>query len=143
MSAFHNTRREYIILPASDPVSGGKCHVQISFDRMQVVGRRSLGHAKECGLIVPQVLLNPSALFEGLTRDEDEDQRGYGWRCYCGQPTCSYSIDGIESPPYPGQVFLVFINDQAVAYNWRWEKAEADAPNLPINYKVRFRRRLL
>ncbi len=47
--------------------------VLISFERMQQVGRRSFGHAKECAFIVPMILKTPTAVFEGLRRDEDED----------------------------------------------------------------------
>ena len=67
---------------------------------MQSVGRRSMGHAKECGLIVPQILQYPTAVFEGLRQDEDEDRQGVGWRCYCGLPSKAYHPDGSERPPY-------------------------------------------
>lgn len=137
------SRREGIQLAAVDPESGKTCQIQISFDRMQAVGKRSLGHAKECGWIVPQILQKPTGIFEGLRHDEDEDRTGYGWRCYCGLPDRSYGMDGREAPPYPGQVYLVFINDQRVAYNWRWEKCDPDDPNLPMNHGSRFKRRLL
>ena len=46
----------------------------VVIDRMQAVGRRSLGHAKECGLIVPQVLQRPTAVFEGLLRRSETDE---------------------------------------------------------------------
>ena len=87
---------------------------------MHTVARRSLGHAKECAYIVPEILLNPTAIFEGLRRDEDEDRTGFGWRCFCGIPQNSYRADGTTAPPYPAQVYLVFVNDERVAYNWRW-----------------------
>jgi len=110
---------------------------------MQAVGRRSLGHAKECGYIVPAILQEPTAVFEGLTREEDEDHRGVGWRCYCGVPKQSFQADGTSGRPYPGQVYLVFVNADGVAYNWRWEKADRDNPTLPEGYETRFKRRLL
>jgi hypothetical protein len=110
---------------------------------MQAVARRSLGHAKECGYLVPQILQKPTAVFEGLCEDEDEDRRGYGWRCYCGTPAQSYRRDGSATRPYPDQVYLVFVNDEHVAYNWRWEMCDPDDPNLPINHRTRFKKRLL
>jgi len=119
------------------------CEIQVSFDRMQAVGRRSMGQAKECGFILPRILERPTAIFEGLRSDEDEDRRGYGWRCYCGIPEKSYRPDGTESRAYPGQVYVVFVNDERVAYNWRWEKADPDHPDLPIDDETRFKRRLL
>jgi len=103
MPAKRNSRRQYLTLQALNPIDGKlTAEVQISFDRMQTVGRRSLGHAKECGFTVPVILQKPTAIFEGLTQDEDEDRRGYGWRCYCGIPESSYRSDGTPRPPYPG-----------------------------------------
>ncbi|MHB8900294.1 MAG: hypothetical protein ACYC6Y_16210 [Thermoguttaceae bacterium] len=115
----------------------------ISYDRMQTVGRRSVGHARECGEIVPAILQRPSAIFEGLRWDEDEDRKGVGWRCYCGVPEHAYSSDGTAIRPYAGQVYLVFVNDEGVAYNWRWEKADPDNPRFPIYYQERFKSQVL
>src|SRR5208337_5504364 len=84
------------------------------------------GHAKECGIILPMIPQKPTAIFEGLRSEEDEDRWGYGWRCYCGIPEQSFRPDGSSARSYPGQVYLVFVNDEKVAYNWRWEKADPD-----------------
>ena len=138
-----DSRRKFLTLQAVNPADGSVCEVLISYDRMQTVGRRSMGHAKECGIIVPAILQHPTAIFEGLRQDEDEDHRGYGWRCYCGIPEHAYHSDGTARSPYPGQVYLVFVNDERVAYNWRWEKAAEDDPRLPVGYEERFRKRLL
>jgi hypothetical protein len=137
-----DSRREYLCIEALNPLNGETESIQISQQRMLSVGRRSVGHAKECGLIVPEILQNPTAVFEGLRRDEDDDQWGCGWRCYCGIPSNSYTSDGREKASYPMQVYLVFVNDEGVAYNWRWEKADPDDPDLPINHQDRFQRRL-
>ena len=144
MSEKKESRRQYLTLQAVNPDDGTLTEeVQISYDRMQTVGKRSMGHAKECGIIVPMILQKPKAIFEGLTKEEDEDRRGYGWRCYCGIPDESYHTDGTAGCPYPGQVYLVFVNEDHVAYNWRWEKADPDNPSLPIGHETRFRKRLL
>lgn len=143
MAAKESSRRDYLKLAALDPKTGRQCEVQVSFSRMQAVGRRSLGHARECGTNVPAVLQHPTAVFEGLRLDEDEDLHGAGWRCYCGLPEHAYHADGTARAPYPGQVYLVFVNDENVAYNWRWDKAAPDDPTLPIAHADRFRSRLL
>ena len=135
------SRRTFLKLNACNP-EGGVCEIQISYDRMQAVGRRSMGHAKEAAFVVPMILQSPTAVFEGLRRDEDEDRRGYGWRCYCGLPDRAYRADGSERQPYAGQVYLIFVNDEGVAYNWRWESADPDNPELPVNHSSRFQRRL-
>lgn len=136
-------RRDYLMIEAVDPADGTRCIVLISHQRIQAIGRRSMGQAKECAYTVPAILQKPTAIFEGLRSDEDEDRRGYGWRCYCGRPDCAFDADGSERPPYPGQVFLVFVNDERVAYNWRWEKADSDSQQLPAGYQERFKRQLL
>ncbi len=137
------SRRNYLVLEAIDASDGRKCEVLISHERMLAVGRRSMAHAKECGIIVPKVLQQPTAVFEGLRRDEDEDLHGYGWRCYCGVPECAYHSDGSERAAFPGKVYLVFVNDERVAYNWRWELADPDDQGLPQNHAQRFKTRLL
>ena len=91
----------------------------------------------------PAVLQHPAAVFEGLRWDEDEDRKGVGWRCYCGIPGHAYLRDGTAIQPYAGQVYLVFVNDERVAYNWRWEEADPDNPRFPMGFQERFKRQLL
>ena len=143
MADTENSRRKGRTLAAAEPTDGTTIEVIISHDRMQSVGRRSMCHAKECGFIVPMILQQPTAVFEGLRWDEDEDQKGFGWRCYCGIPEHAYHSDGAERSAYPGQVYLVFVNDERVAYNWRWEKADPDDPKLPQDHGTRFRKKLI
>jgi hypothetical protein len=137
------TRRESILIDAVNPVDGAHYKVQLRQERLLAVARRSVGQAKECGYIVPAILQHPTAIFEGIRSDEDEDRRGVGWRCYCGVPSVAYRTDGSERPAWPNQVFLVFVNEDRVAYNWRWEQADGDEPNLPVNHAERFKRRFL
>ena len=143
MSDKSESRREGLLIQAIDPGDGKLCEVQISHSRIQAVGRRSMGQAKECAYTVPHILQHPTAIYEGLRREEDEDRWGTGWRCYCGIPEHSYQADGSEGHPYRGQVYLVFVNDEGVAYNWRWEPADADNPRLPGGHETRFTTRLL
>ena len=143
MSEKNLSRREMLTLEAIDPSDGKPCGILVSFDRMQHVAKRGMGHANEAAYLLPETLQKPTAIFEGLRRESDEDMRGCGWRCYCGVPTRSFRPDGSEGPPYRNQVYLVFVNDQHVAYNWRWEKADGSNPKLPIGHEFRFKTRLL
>lgn len=143
MAEKKSSRRDHLTLEAVNPADGKACGILVSHDRMQAVARRSMGHAKECGLILPMIIQQPTAIFEGIRQDEDEDRQGYGWRCYCGIPESAYHSDGTKRTPYPNQVYLVFVNDESVAYNWRWEQADQDDPKLPKNHEERFRKRLL
>lgn len=81
MAEKEGSRRKYLTLAAINPADGKTTDVLMSYDRMQAIGRRGLGHAKETGYIVPKILQQPTAIFEGLREDEDEDRRGVGWRC--------------------------------------------------------------
>jgi len=144
MAESGESRREFVLLDAFDPTTKETCKVQISYERMQAVARRGMIQASECAHIVPEILQAPKAVFEGLRYDEDEDRFGdaAGWRCYCGIPKNSYRANGEPAKPYEDKVYLVFINDQGVAYNWRWEKCDPDDPRLPMDHETRFKRRL-
>lgn len=137
-------RRTRLAIEAIDPNEPDqKKLVYISFERMQTVGKRSMGHAKECGHIVPMVLQHPTAVFQGLRQDEDDDPQGVGWQCFCMAPPYSYREDGTQAGPRRGFVYLVFVNDEGVAYNWRWERADPEDPTLPQNHLERFKSRIL
>ena len=132
-----------VTLRAVEPGTGQQTEVLISHRRMHAVARRGLGHAKECGFLVPHTLQNPTAIFEGIRKDDDEDQRVPGWHCYCSKPPYSFNEDGEQKSPYAKQVFLVFVNQDKVAYNWRWAKADELDDALPEDYEERFARRVL
>ena len=137
------TRRQLLMIDAIDPISGKLSTVLMSHDRLMDISGRGTRNAMEAKFLVPHVLKKPTSIFEGLKRDEDDDPRGVGWRCYCGTPTCSYRTDGSEALPYHGKVYLVFVNFDGIAYNWRWEEADRTDPDLPIDYEERFKTRLL
>jgi hypothetical protein len=140
------TRRDNLILNAFNPTTKRvDSVVQVSFERMKRVGRRSLGHASEAAFILPYVLKNPSAIFEGIRREIDEDDsRGGapGWRCYCAIPLNAFRSNGDKIVPYEDQVYVVFVNHDNVAYNWRWEKSDPQNSELPHDHAKRFTRRL-
>jgi hypothetical protein len=138
------SRRECLTIEAVNPDDGKHYNVMVSYDRIRFLGRLSQGHTKECAELVPMTLQRPTSIFEGLLRDEDDDKQGLGWRCYCGVPDRSYGPDGEKWPPWPNQVFLVFLNRDRMAYNWRWEKADPRDSNVPAeNVPLRFKRRRL
>lgn len=80
------SRREMLTVKAFDPATGGEIDVSISYERLQAIAKRSTGQIKEVAELIPQVLQCRGPIFEGLAADADEDQRGVGWRCYCGIP---------------------------------------------------------
>lgn len=142
MGKSNDGRRDGLTFDAYNPIGDGPCRVQISLDRLRAVAKRGAGAILECRNIVPHILAHPTAIFEGLRRDEEEDRWGYGWRCYCGLPTVAYRTNGTEINPYPRQVYLVFVNDGFIAYNWRWEYGDPEDLELPADHPARFTRRL-
>lgn len=140
-----STRREAIAIEAVNPLDGKPLSVIFSHARLQAVGRRSKGQVMDAALLVPQVLAEPRAIFEGLKREEDEGgrDRSAGWLCYCGVPDRSYTEDGEEAPPRKGRVFLVFVDKDCVAYMWYWVKCDPEDDSLPEDHAERFGRRAL
>lgn len=144
MAKRKESRREYLMIEGIDPETGKlTAQIQISYDRLHKISTRSIGQLKEAAEIVPQVLQKPTAIFEGLCLDNDEDHRGCGWRCYVGLPDRAYRADGEQLPPLDGMIYMVFINSEGIAYNWRWENADETNPELPMDYGLRFIKRLI
>ncbi len=137
------TRRQNLEVNAIEPISGKTQTIQISYRRLHNIAKRGMGEIKCAKFTIPYILQHPTSVFEGLCLDEDEDTRGYGWRCYCGIPENDYSRDGEELEPRDNRIFVVFVNTENVAYNWHWIKCDPSHINLPINYKTRFKKRLL
>lgn len=143
MGRQRRTRREHLTTHAIDPVDGRLREVTLSMARVRAAAMRSEGQLRECALVVPMVLQRPTAIFQGLRREEDEPHEGYGWRCYCGIPDAAYRQDGAARQPWPGEVFLVFVTEDWIVYNWYWTKCAPDSSDLPAGYEERFRERVL
>lgn len=137
------TRRQNLLLEAVDPATGQNCVLQISYGRLMALSKRGKGFVLEAADTLREVLLRPTGVFEGLCSDEDEDARGYGWRCYCGTPPWRYRADGERVPAPSDRVFLAFVNTEKVVYNWRWEPTDDTRRDWPIDHEDRFRRPLL
>jgi hypothetical protein len=133
------SRRDRLCIQALDPENRQTCIVQISQQRLLTIARWGAWTVEEASEIAPFILQHPAAVFQGLRQDEDEDPRGTGWRCYFGRPTKTVRKDGSEANPDPNQVYLVFVNDEGVAYNWRWEHADPKKPDFPKGYETRFK----
>jgi hypothetical protein len=138
------TRRELVAVNALEPKTGKSCVVSISTDRIQEVGRRSMGQALECKELVPQALQKPTHVFQGLRWDEDEKHsKSPGWRAYCKIPTHSYAADGQKRSPRRGFVFMVCVNVDRVAFHWTWVRCDPRDPERPISYDTRFKEPIL
>ncbi len=136
-------RQRRLTVKGKDPRGSTPRAITVSNHKLRAAARRSVGQMKECQFVLPMVLQEPTAIFEGLKRAADEPYTGCGWFCYCGVPRTAYGRDGTAREPWPNEVFLVFVTDEFVAYNWYWCAAAPDDPNLPDEHGTRFRKRLL
>ncbi|ODS31207.1 MAG: hypothetical protein SCARUB_03678 [Candidatus Scalindua rubra] len=136
--------RHYVHLDAINPIDGKKFSVKVNRKRMQIVARRGKGHVYEMAYVLPEVLMKPKAIFEGLRIDEEEPKDDIiGWHCYVGKPSKAFRSNGQQMEAWPDQVYLVFVNEENVVYNWRWEKADSRDLDMPKEYDKRFRKRVL
>jgi len=145
MASGSGKRHRRLVIEGIDPVSGQGCPITVSTSKIRAVGLRSYGQAKESAYCVPAVLQKPAAVFEGLRRDADEPRQGTsaGWRCYSGAPPTAYRKDGEPVAPWPGEVFLVFVAADLVAYDWYWYPASTEDWRVPADHATRFDKRVL
>jgi len=105
------------------------------------------GAIMEAVKLVPFTLKNPIAIFEGLRPPDDKySGESPGWLCYCSRPICDFTRSGQECNPKPRKVFLVFVNDDRIIFDWGWEDADGEALDdkryMPRDYKTRFRKQV-
>lgn len=135
-----STRRtDRVYLEAKSP-DGTVTEVAVTLRRLSAEAKKGKHAVLEAGKVMPEILRNPKAIFEGIRWDKDEDRASDadGWRCYCGIPTHSYSPDGHAQSPWQDEVYLVFVNAEGVVYNWRWEACDSDNTTVPDQYGSRF-----
>lgn len=139
------TRRQALTIEAVGPVDGKLIAATVDQRKLFACRDRSIGQLKEAAFIVPKILKKPTAIFQGLKRDDDEPRTASdeGWLCYCGTPEMAYNQDGDEIAAHKGEVFLVFVSSELVVYNWYWYRCDRDNPDLPEDYGERFDRRAL
>ena len=136
-------RRGYSSIDAIDPTDGGRWQVLLPDTKMDYVAAQGLGAAMELADTVRWALLHPRAVFRGvrdLERDVSEDK----WLCYVATPSHAYDHKtGEKCPPWPGEVFLVFVTEEQVLYNWYWYACDGCDSHLPADYDVRFLEKVL
>ena len=120
--------------------------VHLTQDRGRQVARRGRWAILEMRNTVEQVLQRPTAIFEGIRHEPDDDGRSDGWLCYCGRPAVRHwpnNPDNRPGPPRPNHVFVVFVNRDRVAYLWYWTDCDPAEPRLPKDFQERFVSRVL
>lgn len=133
-----------LLYPAFHP-DGKPLTVRIT--RQTLLRRARLGEwmLNELEVTVSEVLERPDAIFEGIRQEEDENKgpNGAGWWCYAGIPSTRY-VDYLSGArkPTADEVYLVFVTDENVAYNLRWESVGSNLDWLGEEHPDRFRRRI-
>ena len=122
-----------------EPSGDGTATFRVAKDRL-------LGHFRATGnsamflegLLIPDVLEHPAAVFEGLERPGQEESL-----CYAGVPSKRYVRDkSIEVPFPPGKTFLVFMTCNLKVTKWGWADEDPESPGYPMEHQTRFGRRL-
>jgi hypothetical protein len=117
--------------------------VMIRHKRLQYVAQQSLGASLEVDYLVKETLEKPLHVYQGLRFDRDEDKfEGQGWRCYCSAPEYRFKENGEQANARYGFVYLVFVNSDSIAYNWRWEEGDANDNRQPTDFLNRFSKKL-
>lgn len=142
------TRTRRLSLEGVNPITGDKVAITLSNHKLSsMVKNKNQCQLFDTKRVLPEILNQPYRIFEGLKRNEDEpynaDDIGYGAYCYCGIPKTAYDCHGKPRPPLKGEVFVAFVTDEFVAYQWYWCKCDEEDSNLPTNHETRFRRQAL
>jgi hypothetical protein len=133
------TPRDCAVLPAINPSDGSQWDLLLRHAKMDSMAKRGPGAARELAFTVLWALLHPTAIFRGV-REEGE----HNWLCYVSVPSMAYDHKtGNQRAGWPGEVFLVFVNEDRIIYNWRWEKADVTDIRLPENHQSRFDEQVL
>jgi hypothetical protein len=110
---------------------------------MDYVAAQGHGTAMELADTVRWALLHPRAIFRGI-RDLDRDVSEDNWLCYVAVPGHAYDRKtGKRRPAWPNEVFMVFVTDERVIYNWYWTECDGQQSHLPADYETRFLEKVL
>lgn len=128
-------RRGYVAIEAVNPDTGKLWNVLVSPKRAAFIIRVGGAFAYESALLVPAVLKEPMRIYEGIRRDTDESRESdaCGKYCYLAFPGHGYDDSGQQRPD--SRPFLVFVDEDRVAYNWRFDNDDL----LPDSFEHRFR----
>ena len=136
-------RRGYSSLDAIDPNDGGMWQVLLKDGKMDYVASQGHGAAMELADTVRWTLLHPRALFRGV-RELDRDVAEDKWLCYVAVPGHAYDHKtGRKRAAWPGEVFMVFVTEERIIYNWYWYESDRNESHLPDDYENRFLERVL
>ena len=132
-----------LIFSAFNP-EGPPFTVKVTRQRLRFLAQSGAWRVEEATQTVGEVLNRPLAIFAGIRQEDDENKgpNGVGWWCYAGVPSTRFLQGGSVRTAKSDEIFLVFVTDEFVAYNSRWELASPRPEWFQDGYLERFRRRI-
>ena len=119
------------------PAGKGQLDFSILQSQVRHYMRYGPAHKFFDSLLIPGVLSNPAAIFQGLKRENMEDGL-----CYVAIPPVRYINARVTAPPHPGKTFAVFADAKFEVFDWRWENTDSNDKNLPMDYQTRFSKKV-
>jgi hypothetical protein len=117
-------------IEALNPYDESGCStITLRLRRSHVLGAAEKGLAARFARVklIPDAVKNPIMVLEGWKRD------GYDKALiFVAKPVRDFRSPEIETPPPPGMLFLVFATPETyIISDWRWERADAEDPDVP------------
>ena len=133
------SRRGYSPVPGIDP-GDGKIATLLLSPKLLESCRLHPVKVYELAYLVPECVLRPLSIFEGLERDFGDTE--CAWLCYCSRPAESL-LRKHGMTQKEDDVFLVFINPDQVIFQFYWDDCDPQEPNRPKGWEDRFRQQLI
>lgn len=140
------TRNGYVPIKAFDPYDPeGEAWDLLVSCGLERKFQGQIFKVKELAITVAQTILKPIQVCSGLRDDFTPTEQSDEWLCYISKPGIRFvhvvGKPGKPNEAYPqptDRLFMVFVNEKRVIYNWRWEMADHQNPNCPIDDELRF-----
>ena len=114
-------RERIYLIRGLSPDGKSEWDFHLDSKKVEFVKRVSTGAVHELSKNVPFVMREINALvFQGIRTDGHQEGL-----CYMGWPHRRFGTEGNELVVKDEDCFLVFINEERIIYNWRWETIPA------------------
>lgn len=134
---------DYIPIPALSPKTGS-VDATLLVSRTLLLDLEAKGETRRYydALLLPEVVENPTVVFEGLKRVNYQDQDGC---CYVGVPSCRWLDEQTKEKIPPLKVFVVTVataGADAHVLWWEWRFVDLKRPGYPKKWQSDFGRQV-
>jgi hypothetical protein len=112
-----------------DPDTGGTKELRITRSRLDWIYKSAPPWMATSAAAAMATLRAPEYVFEGLSRDGQEQGR-----CYVSRPPFRVLGDGARVPATPGEALLVFHTEEEFIHEWRWIDFRGDGFDSLLDY---------